>query len=655
VSTHHDPVREDLLPQLRGWQKDAYWEYFRLPRRDFLLVATPGAGKTAYALTVAAELLARREVATLTIVTPTEHLKHQWAEAASRFGIAIDSAYSNAQGRAGADFHGVAVTYAQVAAHPALHRQRTEHRRTLVVFDEIHHAGDALSWGDAVKEAFDPARRRLALTGTPFRSDANPIPFVTYTDEPGGGQRSSSDYVYGYAPALEDGVVRPVIFLAYSGEMRWRTRAGDEITATLGTPMTRDQIAQAWRTALDPAGEWVTRVLEAADKRLTEVRRDMPDAAGLVIAGDHADARAYAALLRGVTGKRPVVVLSDDPTASKKIAAFAASGERWMVAVRMVSEGVDIPRLAVGVYATSVSTALYFAQAVGRFVRARRRGETASVFLPSVPVLLGFAAELEAERDHVLRSSTGDEPEVDELAEAQRERNTPDVFDEPAFQPLNASVHFDRVLYDGGEFGTAAAAGSPEEEDFLGLPGLLDPDQVRTLLRKRQQSQLTARSRDAQRTPASPAAAAASPSPARAAARSGPAHAAASPSPARAAQPGPAHAAASPGPARAAQPAPGRTAQPTRSAPSAPGRAAQPGRAPAATPAGPPVTRQQLAALRKELNGLVGAWSHRTGQPHGVIHNELRQACGGPALPQATADQIQARMAKIRSWALSGR
>ena len=152
-----------------------------------------------------------------------------------------------------------------------------------------------MSWGDAVKEAFDPARRRLGLTGTPFRSDANPIPFVTYADEPGGGKRSASDYVYGYGPALEDSVVRPVIFLAYSGEMRWRTRAGDEITATLGTPMTKDQIAQAWRTALDPAGEWVSRVLEAADKRLTEVRRGMPDAGGLVIAGDHEDARAYAA------------------------------------------------------------------------------------------------------------------------------------------------------------------------------------------------------------------------------------------------------------------------------------------------------------------------------------------------------------------------
>jgi superfamily II DNA or RNA helicase len=574
---------DDLQAGLRGWQKDAYHEYFKQPRRDFLLVATPGAGKTTYALTVAAELLARREVATLTIVTPTEHLKHQWAESAARFGIAIDSSYKNAQGRAGADFTGVAVTYAQVAAHPMLHRQRTENRRMLVIFDEIHHAGDAMSWGDAVKEAFDPARRRLALTGTPFRSDANPIPFVTYVDEPGGGKRSSSDYVYGYAPALEDGVVRPVIFLAYSGEMKWRTRAGDEITATLGTPMTKDQIAQAWRTALDPAGEWVSRVLEAADKRLTEVRRGMPDAGGLVIAGDHEGARAYAALLRGLTGKRPVVVLSDDPAASKKISAFSASGDRWMVAVRMVSEGVDIPRLAVGVYATSVSTALFFAQAVGRFVRVRRRGETASVFLPSVPVLLGYAAELEAERDHVLRHP-GESPEEEEFAEAQRERNTPDTFDDgPAFQALNASAHFDRVLYDGGEFGTATAAGSPEEEDFLGLPGLLDPDQVRALLRTRQSAQVAARSQAATAT------------------------------------------------------------------------ATAPGTASTEAPQAPAVSRQVLTAMRKELNGLVGAWSHRTGQPHGVIHAELRRTCGGPQLPQATADQIQARIDTIRRWAVSGR
>ena len=406
-------------------------------------------------------------------------------------------------------------------------------------------------------------------------------------------------------------MVRPVIFLAYSGEMRWRTRAGDEITATLGTPMTKDQIAQAWRTALNPAGEWVSRVLEAADKRLTEVRRGMPDAGGLVIAGDHEDARAYAGLLRGLTGRRPVLVLSDDKAASKKISSFAASDERWMVAVRMVSEGVDIPRLAVGVYATSVSTALFFAQAVGRFVRARQRGETASVFLPSVPVLLSYAAELEAERDHVLRSPLAETPEDElALAEAQRERDTPDTPLEPAFQALNASAHFDRVLYDGGEFGTATAVGSPEEEDFLGLPGLLEPDQVRTLLRKRQDAQIASRSRSAAPPSAAPAA------------------------PATPAAP-------------AASNALTASNAPTTSAASA---------APAsAAPAAPPVSRQALAALRKELNGLVGAWSHRTGQPHGVIHAELRRTCGGPPLPQATADQIRARIDMIRRWALSGR
>ena len=593
-----------------------------MPRRDFLLVATPGAGKTTYALTVAAELLARREVAFLTVVTPTEHLKHQWAAAAARFGIAIDPAYRNAQGRAGADFAGVAVTYAQVAAHPALHRQRTENRRTLVIFDEIHHAGDALSWGDAVKEAFDPARRRLALTGTPFRSDANPIPFITYLDEPGGGKRSASDYVYGYGPALEDGVVRPVIFLAYSGEMRWRTRAGDELTATLGTPMTKDQIAQAWRTALDPAGEWVSRVLEAADKRLTEVRRGMPDAGGLVIAGDHEDARAYAALLRGLTGKRPVVVLSDDPTASRKIGEFAASEDRWMVAVRMVSEGVDIPRLAVGVYATSVSTALFFAQAVGRFVRARRRGETASVFLPSVPILLAYAAELEAERDHVLYPPS-QAPEEDELAEAQRQRDTPDDLLAPSIEVLKASAHFDRVLYDGGEFGTATAPGSAEEEDFLGLPGLLEPEQVADLLRKRQSDQLRARSRgQGGLDPGGPG----------------------------------------PGAPETISPAGGAATGRTSVAGFGPGSGGRATMAASAVSgpgapgdAGPRVTREALAALRKELNGLVGAWNHRTGQPHGVIHNDLRKACGGPPLPQATADQIKARIDMIRHWAVSRR
>ena len=184
--------------------------------------------------------------------------------------------------------------------------------------------------------------------------------------------------------------------------MRWRTKAGDELEARLGEPMTKDFVAHAWRTALDPKGEWIPRCSRAADRRLTEVRRHVEDAGGLVIASNQTQARAYAAILRQLTGEAPTVVLSDDLGASKRIEDFGASDERWMVAVRMVSEGVDVPRLAVGVYATSTSTPLFFAQAVGRFVRARRRGETASVFLPSVPVVLDHASRLEEQRDHAL-------------------------------------------------------------------------------------------------------------------------------------------------------------------------------------------------------------------------------------------------------------
>ncbi|KAA9158208.1 DEAD/DEAH box helicase [Amycolatopsis acidicola] len=487
-----EPQNDSTARPLRAWQRRALTKYLTTKPRDFLAVATPGAGKTVFGLRIAAELLSDRTVESITIVTPTEHLKHQWAISAAAAGIAIDSNYRNGQGATSADYRGVALTYAQVAAHPTLHRVRTENRKTLVILDEIHHGGDAKSWGDAIREAFTPAVRRLSLTGTPFRSDDSPIPFVSYEPDGDGAMRSKADHSYGYADALADGVVRPVVFLAYSGEASWRTNAGEEFTARLGEPLTAEQTARAWRTALDPGGEWMPAVLQAADTRLQQLRSGgIPDAGGLVIATDQETARAYAKLLQRITGVEPVVVLSDDPKATKRIGEFSESEDRWLIAVRMVSEGVDVPRLAVGVYATSASTPLYFAQAIGRFVRARRKGETASVFLPSVPVLLELASELEAQRDHVLgkphREKEGWDDEL--LAQANRTEDEPGE-EEKAFTSLGASAELDQVIYDGNSFGTAVFSGSEEEQEYLGLPGLLEPDQVRALLRKRQEEQL---------------------------------------------------------------------------------------------------------------------------------------------------------------------
>ncbi|EHR50517.1 DNA/RNA helicase, superfamily II [Saccharomonospora marina XMU15] len=575
-----EPEHDATARPLRAWQRRALTKYLTRKPKDFLAVATPGAGKTVFGLRVAAELLSDRTVEAITIVTPTEHLKHQWAGAAAAAGIAIDSNFRNTTGVTSSDYQGVALTYAQVAAHPTMHRVRTENRRTLVILDEIHHAGDAKSWGDAVFEAFTPAVRRLALTGTPFRSDDSPIPFVTYEPDADGSLRSKADHAYNYADALADGVVRPVVFLAYSGEASWRTSAGDEFTARLGEPLTAEQTARAWRTALDPGGEWIPSVLQAADTRLTQLRAGgIPDAGGLVIATDQDSARAYAKLLTAISGEPPVVVLSDDPRATKRIAEFAESADRrWLVAVRMVSEGVDVPRLAVGVYATSASTPLFFAQAIGRFVRSRQPGETASVFLPSVPVLLELASELEAERDHVLgkphREKDGWD---DELLVAANRTDDERGEEEKAFTSLGASAELDQVIYDGNSFGTAVFAGSEEEQEYLGLPGLLEPEQVRALLRKRQEEQLA----DAKRRK----------------------------------------------PAKAGEQDP----------------AAAPGSRPQSV-------NERIKALRKELNTLVGLYHHRTSKPHGAIHNELRRVCGGPPTAMATVEQLEERIATLRSW-----
>ncbi|WP_020576063.1 DEAD/DEAH box helicase [Actinopolymorpha alba] len=570
---------------LRAWQQEALESYTSTSPRDFLAVATPGAGKTTFALTIAADLLARRVVERVIVVTPTEHLKRQWADAADRGGIALDPAFSGRKGRTSRDYDGVVVTYAGVAAATLALRVRCERFKTMVILDEIHHAADALTWGDAVREAFEPATRRLSLTGTPFRSDANPIPFVTYAPDDDGVPRSLSDYSYGYGRALADGVVRPVLFMAYSGGVRWRTSAGDEVAARLGTPLTKDMAAQAWRTALDPAGDWIQKVLRAADTRLTEVRRHVPDAGGLVIATDQDTARAYAKIIRQITGEGPTVVLSDEATASKRIGEFAESDSRWMVAVRMVSEGVDVPRLSVGVYATATQTPLFFAQAVGRFVRARRRGETASLFLPTVPVLLRHAAEMEVVRDHALGRPVRDDEDIfaaeDQLlAEANRSDSSADLLEEKKFKALESDAAFDRLVYDGNEFGGELGE---DETEFLGIPGLLEPDQVTELLRRRRDTNGSEAPRSAR-----------------------------------------------------------ISAEPAREA------------APPAADVNE-TAYERLGVLRRELNGLVAAWHHRTGQPHGVIHAELRRACGGPPAVAASAEQLQARIDMIRSWAVARR
>lgn len=583
--------------QLRAWQQAALDKFLSTKPKDFMAVATPGAGKTTFALRVATELVDSRTVERVIVVVPTEHLKVQWSAAAARVGLSLDPYFTNSSA-VNPSFDGIVVTYAQVGMHPFKHRAVTSARRTLVILDEIHHAGDAKSWGDGVREAYDDAEHRLALTGTPFRSDDSQIPFVRYEEDGEGHLVSRSDHTYDYGHALADGVVRPVVFLAYSGEARWRTSAGEEFAARLGDPLNPEQTARAWKTALDPRGDWIPSVLQAAHTRLIQMRRNMPDAGGLVIATDTATARAYAKILKELSSTPVSVILSDEPGSSERIQEFSDSRDEWMVAVRMVSEGVDVPRLAVGVYATSASTPLFFAQAIGRFVRSRMPGETASVFLPSVPRLLGLAENMEKSRDHVLGKPDREDDGWDEdlVAQANKEQTEPDL--EPSYESIGAEAEFSSLIYDGSQFNTAALD-SDEDADFLGIPGLLDADQVKDLLRKKQAEEMDARAAKEREE-------------------------------------------------RAAQAAEEHRRK-IHGLPSAPAnrRKAQ---EQSEQEGDSPVAIDEVTNLRKELNTIVSITAGRTGRPHGAIHTEARKACGGPPTALCNADQLRERIEYLRKW-----
>ncbi len=413
----------------------------------FLIAAAPGAGKTRPALEFACEQLASGAVRRVVAVCPTAPLTRQWAGVAATLGLHLQPDAEDP--RPPADFDGIAVTYARVA-QAGTRWARGVASDTLVIADEAHHLGDELAWGSGFEGAFGAVRDRwLLLSGTPFRSDQCAIPGVRY-DADGVAE---PDVSYSYAEAVRDGVCRPVTFVPYDGRLQWRS-GDDVVEASFSDELTGREAGRRYRTAISvelPDG--LPRILSEAHERLHELREGgHRDAGGLAVAADGEHARAIARVLRQVTGRAPVVVLHTDARAAQKLAEFTSSRDPWIVAVNMVSEGVDIPRLRVGVYATAAKTPLVFRQIVGRFVRtiAGRTLEPSWVYLPADPVLQAHAADVENELRHVMRPpSEYDEDALDGIAVSRRSERDAAL----DFTPVAADVAPQMAL-----FGSPSAA-----------------------------------------------------------------------------------------------------------------------------------------------------------------------------------------------------
>lgn len=417
----------DMTISDRWWQMECLAAWKAAQQQDFLCEACPGAGKTRLAQLVALDAISRREVDFLIVVVPTTSLREQTAQAFfDQAGMQLSPYFAAADGRPNAAYAGIVVTYQAIAESPQFFRRLSSERPTLVVLDEIHHAGDGLAWGRALRTAFENANLRLALSGTPFRSDSETIPFVRYLHG-----KSHPDYRYGYDKARKDRICASVTFPSADGDFEWFGRAGS-MRATFADALPDHIASERLRTALDIRGDWMKAALQRADSRLTEIREGgegvdpMPNAGGLVTCKSIEAADEVASYLQSLTGEQPVKVNSELIDAADRIKRFRKDRSRWLVSVKMVSEGVDVPRLKVGVYATNIITEMYFRQFVGRFVRGA--GE-AVVFVPADGALLQYAAGIADERDHALKE------EVESILNATAPtRTNPYIFGEASYE-----------------------------------------------------------------------------------------------------------------------------------------------------------------------------------------------------------------------------
>lgn len=417
---------------LRAWQVSALEAMSTWESGPFLISAAPGAGKTRPSIEIANRMLRAKQVDRVVIICPTTPLTRQWAVAAGKLGLHLQPDSNELVPPR--DFHGVAVTYAKVAMVAAKWGAQCT-GRTLVIADEAHHLGEELAWGEGFALAFRNAARWLLLSGTPFRSDASPIPGVRY-DADG---IAVSDISYTYADAVRDGICRPVTFIPYDGTLQWRS-GDDIIEAGFDTVLTTREASRRYRTAISAElSDGLPRILMAAHAKLQEARAaGHRDAGGLVVAADSDHARKIAKLLKDICGKAPTVVLHTESGAHKKLQAFTDSRDEWIVAVNMVSEGVDIPRLRVGVYASAAKTALIFRQVVGRFVRTiqGRPAEMSWLYLPADPTLRRHASDVDNELSPILRRREPGE----ELFEEREPRRETEKSEAAEFVALSADV-----------------------------------------------------------------------------------------------------------------------------------------------------------------------------------------------------------------------
>jgi superfamily II DNA or RNA helicase len=427
-------------PALRNWQQDAtnvlLQEWNKNHDAKPLIAACPGAGKTLFAAHAAHWLLAEEKCEVVVVVCPTVNIKAQWKEQFARFGIdAVDEATNETfRYRRSKNDHltggrtVICLTYNQVSQDKDLFVEICRRYKSLVIADEVHHADDSAAFGSALADIAHQATYRLALSGTPFNSTGGALAMCEsedfVNDEGRLVRKAKALKTYSYGKAVYDRACRPVEFIKVMGKSysTYRSLTDNTLFQKL-VDLSRQNKTDSLGAVLDPDGEFMHDMVKDALAALQDIRHHDKRAGMLVVAKDKDHGGRLCKMIETYCkdneqwrGYSCCEIYNDTPKAHDRIKQLNNDHTDIVVTVRLISEGVDVKRLRVGLYASDYLTQMFFIQFVGRFIRWEDRldgSQHARVIIPGHVELLRFAREIEQMVDEALISGVGEDNEGD--------------------------------------------------------------------------------------------------------------------------------------------------------------------------------------------------------------------------------------------------
>ena len=400
---------------LRAWQQaaiNAALTKYRNPFTHFLCLATPGAGKTVMASTLANILIKENKVDLVLCFSPSTTV-------ANDFRVELE-AFTKKRFCGGLGATGSSLTYQSMRFLGPDFWLLFENYRVFVIFDEIHHCAgreleDANAWGaEILKHIQGKATFTLALTGTPWRSDTTPIALASYTGE---NNRIHVDYRYGLKQAIKDGVCRTPHITLLDND-RITVLSGDDKKHYKSISEFIEQSLLSYSELIGHV-DVMRQVLKKGIIRLNDERITNSNAGGLIVAASIEHAKKIQTVLAEFDESSKLVTYRENHP-DQLIQEFKTNTEKWIISIGMISEGTNIPRLRVCCYLSLVTTELYFRQVLGRVLRAQYSESELGYFItPAHPKLLEFARRVSEELPHTIFNK--DHSERDEKYSETRE------------------------------------------------------------------------------------------------------------------------------------------------------------------------------------------------------------------------------------------